>query len=130
MRILLIEDNEVLRHIMSEMLVQLDPSHEIDDVGNGQEALLRYREWGPYDIVLTDYQHPGLNGYELVAAIRKEKPTQAIACVTGNVEIGATLWQDFKVPTLEKPFDAKQLREMLEVLRRVNETQGNETKGT
>ena len=40
---------------------------------------------GPYDLVLTDRHHPGMDGLDLAAAIRQENPTQAIAFFTADV---------------------------------------------
>jgi CheY-like chemotaxis protein len=50
---------------------------------NGDEALQFYRKRGPYDLVLTDIQHPGPNGIEVVKRIRETNPAQAIAMVSG-----------------------------------------------
>jgi len=114
-RILLIDDAEPIRATVGEMLAHFDPEVRIDEARDGDEALLRYRECGPYDIVVTDYDHPGLNGYLLAEAIRKENPGQPIACVTATWEAGKVLWQKLKIPTLAKPFETWQLEQLLEV---------------
>ena len=56
-------------------------SFEIELESNGDEALKRYCERGPYDMVLTGFRHPGMVGSDLVLAIRKENPTQRIAMI-------------------------------------------------
>ena len=56
-------------------------SYEIELESNGDEALKRYRERGPYDMVLTGFRHPGMDGSDLALAIRKENPTQRIAMI-------------------------------------------------
>src|SRR6267378_5139548 len=97
-RILLIDDAEPIRATVGEMLAHFDPEVRIDEARDGDEALLRYRECGPYDIVVTDYDHPGLNGYLLAEAIRKQNPSQPIACLTGDDEAGKALWENLKIP--------------------------------
>lgn len=115
MRILLIDDAEPVRAIVGEMLAHFDPAVRIDEARDGDEALRLYRECGPYDIVVTDYDHPGLNGYLLAEAIRKENPAQPIGCVTATWDAGRLLWQKLKIPTLAKPFETWQLEQLLEV---------------
>jgi hypothetical protein len=49
---------------------------------NGDEALKSYCERGPYDMVVTGFRHPGLDGSDLALAIRKKNPTQRVALIT------------------------------------------------
>ena len=57
-------------------------SFEIELESNGDEALQRYRERGPYDMVVTGFRHAGMDGSDLALAIRRENPTQRIALIT------------------------------------------------
>ena len=69
---------------------------ELDFAFDGDEALARYRQRGPFDLVLTDLYHPGMNGVELARAIRRENPAQAIAMFTIGFSLGPFLeaiWQ-------------------------------------
>ena len=113
-RVLLVDDDRILRATVGRMLARSHSVICVDDVSDGDQALQCYRECGPYDIVLTDYAHPGLNGYLLAEAIRNDNPAQSIACMTGDIEIGKDLWQRLRVPTLAKPFESWQLDELLE----------------
>jgi CheY-like chemotaxis protein len=113
-RVLLVDDDRLSRTTIVKMLEHLHTAVSVDEASDGTEALQRYRECGPYDIVLTDYAHPGLNGYLLADAIRKANPAQSIACLTGDIETGREMWQRLKIPTLAKPFEAWQLEEVVE----------------
>jgi CheY-like chemotaxis protein len=57
-------------------------SFEIELQSNGDDALRRYRECGPYDMVLTGYWISGMVGSDLALAIRRENPAQPIAVIT------------------------------------------------
>ncbi|MGD1214739.1 MAG: response regulator [Terriglobales bacterium] len=51
---------------------------KVEFVGDGDSALQRYCEHSPYDLVITDVYHPGLEGVELCKAIRRRNPSQAL----------------------------------------------------
>jgi CheY-like chemotaxis protein len=50
--------------------------------GDGDEALRLYKKRGPYDAVLTNIGHPGLDGIDLAKSIRTRNPNQRIGFVT------------------------------------------------
>ncbi len=60
---------------------------ELEFATDGDSAFRRYSEGGAYDLVITDYVHPGMDGLELSEAIRQTNPTQAIAMVTVGVPV-------------------------------------------
>jgi CheY-like chemotaxis protein len=73
-------DEEAWRKMVRARLRQA--GFELDFATNGDEALARFRQNGPYDLVLTDLYHPGLDGIDLARTIRRENPAQAIAVFT------------------------------------------------
>lgn len=69
-RILLVEDNEINRELLREMLLAL--GCEVLEAGNGQEALARIKETEP-DLVLLDINMPTLSGYAVLKRIREDQ---------------------------------------------------------
>ncbi|MDO9221789.1 MAG: response regulator, partial [Thiobacillus sp.] len=71
-RVLVVEDNEVSREILAEMLrfFQLD----VGTVPNGPAALAMLQSAGdkPYDLVLMDWRMPGMNGDEVTQRIHRD----------------------------------------------------------
>ncbi|WP_018608973.1 response regulator [Uliginosibacterium gangwonense] len=71
-RVLLVDDNEVSREILTEMLrfFQLD----VMTVASGPAALLELQAAtaAPYDLVLMDWRMPGMNGDEATQRIHRE----------------------------------------------------------
>src|SRR5262245_21236629 len=63
---------------MWSMIVGVPESFELELETDGNEALKRYRERGPYDLVLSDLRLPGLSGPDLARAIRSKNPAQRI----------------------------------------------------
>ncbi|MDB5999776.1 MAG: response regulator [Rhizobacter sp.] len=70
-RVLVAEDNLVNQALIRRQLEVL--GFAPDMAGDGHEALARWRD-GHYDLLLTDLHMPGMNGYELAEAIRREEP--------------------------------------------------------
>jgi CheY-like chemotaxis protein len=69
--ILLVDDNKVNQFLGKRILQNLGITN-IVLAGNGNEALELITS-GSYDILLTDVEMPGMNGYELSAAIREKE---------------------------------------------------------
>ncbi|MTJ81093.1 MAG: response regulator [Telmatospirillum sp.] len=73
--VLVAEDNETNRKVISHQLALL--GYAADVVADGAAALERWKT-GDYALLLTDLQMPGMDGYELTAAVRAhEQPGRA-----------------------------------------------------
>ena len=68
MKILIVEDEVLIREGMSDYLMECD--YEVFEAGDGQEALDLFRREA-LDLVLLDIQLPILNGLEVLKTIRK-----------------------------------------------------------
>jgi CheY-like chemotaxis protein len=79
--VLLVEDEHLLRGLMAQFLRRV--GYEVVEAADGLEGLERYRSEGPFDLVLTDLNLPGLPGVELCRAIRGQKPGQPILVCSG-----------------------------------------------
>ncbi len=77
MRILVADDNALLRRGVVRILSD-EPGWEIcGEVGNGAEILEKVRELQP-DVALLDIRMPGLSGLEAASLLRAEFPTLKI----------------------------------------------------
>jgi signal transduction histidine kinase/DNA-binding response OmpR family regulator len=72
-RVLVVDDNEMSRIVLSDMLTGM--TFLVNDVASGKEALKAITsaaETGkPYEIVLLDWRMPGMDGIETAKAIRE-----------------------------------------------------------
>ncbi|NMH68971.1 response regulator [Bacillus sp. RO3] len=66
-RILIAEDEEVLRMLMVDTLE--DEGHELDEAADGQEAIHQIME-NEYDLILLDYMMPLFTGLEVIEKVR------------------------------------------------------------
>lgn len=71
-RLLLVDDNEVSRYILRELLGQ--PWLQIEEAANGKEALARLGEGLP-DAVILDVLMPDLSGFEILRQLRGKPET-------------------------------------------------------
>jgi CheY-like chemotaxis protein len=79
--VLLVEDHQDTREMYAEFL---GSRFEVLAAADAETALAQLREHG-VDLVITDLSLPGMNGYELVAAIRSDPALRAIpiVCLSG-----------------------------------------------
>ncbi|WRP06081.1 response regulator [Rossellomorea aquimaris] len=66
-RILIAEDEEVLRMLMVDTLE--DEGHELHEAADGQEAINQIME-NDYDLILLDYMMPLFTGLEVIEKVR------------------------------------------------------------
>jgi two-component system C4-dicarboxylate transport response regulator DctD len=100
MKILLVEDESAVQEMIVFVLEKA--GHVVVTETSGNRALRRYSKEGPFDLVLTDIEHKGMNGVDLMHAIHKKNPKQNVRIVSG--------W-----PILLKPFTSKQLLDFIKI---------------
>ena len=83
MKVLVIEDEPLIRDIYSEFLELL--GHEADVAVDGREGLSRFDPL-VHKIVVTDFLMPGLTGLEIAEAIRARSRTTPIVLISGSAE--------------------------------------------
>jgi len=109
-RVLIVDDNNQLRNVLSVFLSQKGFSTETAE--NGVEGLTKFTSH-PFDVVLTDIQMPYIDGLSLSNEIRKKQSKTTIIIMTGDVQLSqqARSVADF---VLLKPFSLKDLNEKLQ----------------
>ena len=80
-RILVVEDDAVVRTTIIEMLHELGYAPE--GAENSQAAMERLHDGGRFDGVITDWGLPGLTGGELAERVRRQGPDLPICFLTG-----------------------------------------------
>ena len=110
-RILLVDDDEVLRAVVKEALVS--GGYDVESVADGPTALAAYVRTRPH-LVLTDILMPGCDGLELIRGIRHHDPRARIIAMTGGGTADSSLYLTtaaefgaFQV--LQKPFSTNAL---------------------
>jgi len=87
-RVLLVDDDQAFRHVMSAELGRF--GHEVSVAANGEEALRMCAETEP-EVVLLDLRLPGMNGLEVLQAIRSRNPAVEVVMLTGHGAIDTAI---------------------------------------
>jgi DNA-binding NarL/FixJ family response regulator len=80
-RILLVEDHQVVRQGLVALLSATDDLDVVGAVGDGVEAVEAYRRERP-DVTLMDLQMPKLGGVDAIKRIREESPQARVIVLT------------------------------------------------
>ena len=113
LRVLYIEDNELVREITCELLAH--DAREIVAVGSGEEALRAFKD-GRFDIVITDVSLPAMSGFDLVRHVKRLAPSMPVILATGypldldREQLGS------KVRVITKPLEAPELDALIQDL--------------
>lgn len=79
MNILLVDDNDILRHLGKETLSLL--GQKVDTASSGEQALQKSNE-KRYDLIFLDINMPSLDGYQTLMSLRENgffKPIVAVS---------------------------------------------------
>src|SRR4051812_36386756 len=68
MRVLIVDDDPIAIELLRETLA--DAGHDVLCAGDGQEALGMLGGEQPVQVLITDWQMPGMNGVDLCQAVR------------------------------------------------------------
>jgi two-component system, OmpR family, response regulator len=103
-RVLLAEDNEMLRELFTEFLT--GEGFDVVAVADGIDAFEAYVDRGPFDAVVSDCDLPRLTGTQLVERLRERRSGVPALLITGRVVLDETEQARLQVgPPLLKPFD-------------------------
>lgn len=118
MKILIVDDSSTMRRIIGNVVMQLGfAKDDFDEAEDGVKAWKLLSE-SQYDIILTDWNMPNMNGLELVKKIRaegKHKNTPIIMITTegGKSEVITALKAGVN-NYIVKPFNAEILKDKLD----------------
>ncbi|AZV45559.1 response regulator [Peribacillus asahii] len=116
LKVLVVEDNAALLQSIKQILAD---EYEVDAADNGDDGLFMAQQ-NIYDVILLDVMLPGMDGFEIVQRMRKEKINTSVLFLTAKdgledrvrgLEMGG---DDYLV----KPFQAPELKARIRALLR------------
>jgi len=110
-RVLLIDDAEDHRLLARRILESA--GHQVEEANDGADGLRRFAKQRP-DVVLTDINMPGLDGHEVITALRVANKGVPVIAISGGggVDRDDLLLRAAKLGAVEvitKPFEFRQL---------------------
>jgi two-component system response regulator DesR len=80
-KILVVDDSALMRRALKGLLERHDRWKVCSEAANGPEALEKIQE-GPLDLVVLDFQMPGMNGLEVAQEMHRKSPDVPILMVS------------------------------------------------
>jgi two-component system chemotaxis response regulator CheY len=84
MRVLIVDDFSTMRRVLRGMLREMGID-AVDEAADGVAALERLRS-SEFDFVITDIGMPRMNGFELLAAIKKDESLRQLPVLMVTAE--------------------------------------------
>lgn len=138
-KILCVDDERNVLRALERIF--LDDDYEIVLAGSGEEGLKMLEESGPFQVVISDYRMPAMNGVEFLKVVYERCPETVRIVLSGYADAGAIVaaineghiykfipkpWNDDELRVtiqncLERYFLLKSNRELLEKLAAANQ---------
>jgi two-component system response regulator (stage 0 sporulation protein F) len=117
-KILLVEDDELVRDMLSQVLTRA--SHEVITANNGEEAAEILKKIEP-DMMVTDIIMPKKSGVTLIAEVKNKHPNMEIIAISGGGRLDPMGYLDLSeslgaTVSFEKPIDNSALLMAIDLL--------------
>jgi DNA-binding response OmpR family regulator len=107
-QILVVEDDLVLAQTIRVTLAL--EGHKVEIAADAEQALTMF-ETGDYDLVITDFKLPKMDGLELAQVIKERAPSRPIILITAHAEAVFGMGNVSNVDNLlGKPFSSAELQ--------------------
>ncbi len=113
LNILVVEDGRTQREMLCDFL--RDEGYPVAGAENGEDALMKLRE-ECFDLVLTDYKMPVMDGMALLQAAKELNPEVDVVVMTafGTVETAVSAMKAGASDYISKPIDLDELQLLIE----------------
>jgi two-component system chemotaxis response regulator CheY len=111
-KILIVDDSKAMRMIVRRTLRQAGfDKFDVEEATNGAEALAIIEKGIPPRLVLSDWNMPGMSGYELLQQLKAKNINVAIGMITteGTPEMRARASEAGARFLIQKPFTPEDL---------------------
>ena len=107
-QILIVDDEKVQREMLAGFLSK--QGYKTVAVEDGAKALERYSS-GSFDLVLTDFRMPGMDGFALLKELKRRNPEAVVVIMTayGTVNTAVAAMKEGAYDYLTKPIDLDEL---------------------
>jgi len=106
-KILVVDDNDAVRSTVSEMLSCL--GYDVLSADSGESGLSVFLR-NEFDIVLSDYEMPGMDGVAFASSIKKHTPGLPVVIMTGSCKEDVITQNSHVVDrVITKPFTLEEI---------------------
>lgn len=111
--ILVVDDNESVRSMLKDYLVSI--GYEVETADSGEDALRKFAP-GKFDIIISDFIMPKIDGMKLLKQIKKEDKKVVFLMITGypSFESAIEAIKEGAYDYITKPFNFDDVKIKLE----------------
>ena len=115
-RVLLVEDEDMVRKVVSRMLTSR--GFEVHAAASGAEAMALFdaAELGTFDLLVTDLMMPDGGGLGVARTLTAKLPKLKVLLVSGYSPTGTDGWEPERLRFLNKPFGSAELARAIDEL--------------
>jgi CheY-like chemotaxis protein len=117
LKILLVDDEMLVRAGTAMMLDEL--GHDVTEAASGKQALQIISGGTTFDMVMTDYRMPEMDGVALIAELERVHPHAPIVLMTGY-EADDPRFESLQCTNLAKPFGLSELEDAITASRTID----------
>ena len=120
MKILVVDDEELIRNVIKEYLMM--ENYTVDEAGDGQEAIEKAKN-NDYNLIIMDIMMPKMDGYQACKEIKKTKDVPFIMLSARSEEYDKLIGFDLGIDDyVTKPFSPKELVDRVKAILKRNNT--------
>ena len=120
MKILVVDDEELIRNVIKEYLMM--ENYTVDEAGDGQEAIEKAKN-NDYNLIIMDIMMPKMDGYQACKEIKKTKDVPFIILSARSEEYDKLIGFDLGIDDyVTKPFSPKELVARVKAILKRNNT--------
>ena len=107
-QLLVVDDDKAIQTLLSRTISFM--GYDVTLAGNGLEAMTLLLA-GSYDLVITDFHMPLMNGWELSRLVKEQSPKTPVIVMTGccDAKHREKLNTNFVDALIPKPFNLKEI---------------------
>lgn len=83
-KVLIVDDERSIRHTLREILQ--DEKYEVDEAGDGLEALVKIKQ-NSFDVIVLDIKMPKMDGMDALDKIQEIAPETPVVMISGHASI-------------------------------------------
>lgn len=120
MKILVVDDEELIRNVIKEYLMM--ENYTVDEASDGQEAIEKAKN-NDYNLIIMDIMMPKMDGYQACKEIKKTKDVPFIMLSARSEEYDKLIGFDLGIDDyVTKPFSPKELVARVKAILKRNTT--------